>query len=105
MPTCVRCHVTFHESETRCPSCGAPATADQIELPTARRCGSGAFFFLQFAWVVAFLSGIFSAVFGLIAFADDHRLTGILWLFVGSPVSFGHYIALGLIINYAERRP
>ena len=104
MLSCFRCGVSFDESETRCPACGAPASADQIEQTPARRCGPGALFFLKFAWAVAFLGGIFAAVFGLIAFAEGQHLNGILWLFVGSPVSFGHYVALGLIIGYAERR-
>lgn len=81
--------------------------ADRIQpvSPSVRRCGPLAFLCLQFAWVAALIAAVGALVVGVVALLRGELLAASFVLLIACPVSTGHFVAFGLVIRYAERRP
>ena len=93
---CSFCGKGYESPATSCPACGTPAGA------AATRVGLFALVCLQIARVAALLNVLtILAVGGALAW-NVHYFLATLVVLLGVPVSIGHFVAFGLIIEYAQ---
>jgi len=98
MPICTQCHAGYEVTDRVCPSCGA---SPAVSLD---RCGRIGMYSLWIAWAAALVGALVALVAGVVAVVRGEWLTGALLIFIGAPVSYGHHVALGMAISYAQRK-
>lgn len=106
MPSCPRCRTEYHATEPHCPKCGAPrpvfGPSRNTYVRRPQRCSPHIHACLYLARVAACLSALITFVGGIVALTEGSWGSGLLSILVATPVSLGHYVGFGLLIDYAE---
>jgi hypothetical protein len=92
---CSACGKGYDSPATSCPACGTPAGV------VARRGGSFALACLHIARVAALVNVVIVLAAGGVLAWNAHYFLAALLVLAGVPVSIGHFVAFGLIIEYA----
>jgi hypothetical protein len=93
---CSACGKGYESPATSCPACGTPAGA----VPC--RVGSFALACLHIARVAALINVLMLLAAGAVLAFNGHYFLAALLVLLGVPVSIGHFVAFGLIIDYAH---
>ena len=93
---CSSCGKGYDSPTTLCPACGTPAVAVPCRVgPFALTC-------LHIARVAALINMLMLLAAGGVLALNGHYFVGALLALLGVPVSIGHFVAYGLIIDYAH---
>ncbi len=94
---CSACGTGYDSPATSCPACGTPAGA-----VVTRRVGVFAMACSYIARVRALLNVLAVLAVGALAASNGHPLVAAILVLLAVPVSIGHFVAFGLIIEYAQ---
>jgi hypothetical protein len=93
---CSSCGKGYESPATSCPACGTPAEAMPCRVgPFALTC-------LHVARVAALINVLIVLAAGGVLALNGHYFVAALLILLGVPVSIGHFVAFGLIIDYAH---
>jgi len=92
---CSTCGTGYDPPATACPKCGTPAGMLRPRVgPFARAC-------LRIARYAALLNVIAAVAWACVLALNGHYIWATLLALLGVPVGIGHFVAFGLLIDFA----
>jgi hypothetical protein len=102
---CPTCGESLEDQFDSCWKCAKASATEGVGRVATPRCGAFALACLSVAQIAAFLGCLAWWIMPLYFLAEQNGQAAVLSLFVllfGFPVSYGHVVALGLAIRYAQ---